>query len=283
MRRALLSALLLVPSFALAQVTITETGDKPDGVVNIAECQGATGATSRIAIQWTISGTAFTDAEVRISDTSGCPVNGDNLTAKTSVIDVFPPTVTTTTLAAPDAMTRIGIDSAACESGANVTVQICVVPNTGTTTSTTIRGSFLLDRARPPTPTVAPNVTPGDGALRVSWDPVSGSGLTYRAEATPTDTPDAVPVRSEEVTGTSVRIRGLEVGRQYNVVLIAISQGGNESERSPIAIGTPVVVDDFWRLYQNAGGGEEGGCSTTGGGTLALLALVPLALRRRRS
>jgi Synergist-CTERM protein sorting domain-containing protein len=285
MRRALLAAVLLMPSLAAAQVTITETGDKPDGIVNIAECQGASLATSRIGIQWTLS-TAVTSVDLRISDTSGCPLNNaDNPTAHTSTIGTFPASTTTTSLAATDAMLRIGIDSAACEAGANLTVQVCAIPTNvaGGVAGTTISGTFLLDRAKPPTPAFAPSVAPGDGALRVSWDAVSGSRLTYRVEARPSDDPAAVPRRSEEVTGTSVRIDDLEIGRQYDVVLIAISEGGNESAASPIAVGIPVEVNDFWGLYQNAGGGEEGGCSTTGGGALALLAFAPLALRRRRS
>jgi hypothetical protein len=90
-------------------------------------------------------------------------------------------------------------------------------------------------------------------------------------------------VRSKETNDTDVRLDGLVIGTQYDVVVIAISEGGNESDKSPVATGTPVVVNDFWRLYRNAGGGEEGGCSTTGGVSLALLAFAPFALRRRRS
>ncbi|HET7755303.1 MAG TPA: hypothetical protein VFK85_15445, partial [Anaeromyxobacteraceae bacterium] len=57
MRRALLTALLLAPSLGVAQVTITETGDKPDKVINVLECQGASGAASTFGFQWTINTT----------------------------------------------------------------------------------------------------------------------------------------------------------------------------------------------------------------------------------
>jgi Synergist-CTERM protein sorting domain-containing protein len=285
MRRALLTAVLLAPSLALAQVTITETGDQPDEVINIAECQGATGATSRLAFQWAFTNVTFTDVEVKVSDTSGCPDTTENSTARTSSLGTFTGTTTTTNaFAAPDLLSRIGVPSASCDAGANITVNVCVIPRnaTGGVISGTITGTFLFDRARPPTPT-APTVTPGDGALRVSWTAVAGSGLTYRVEATPQGVAGAVPVRSEEVTGTSVRLGSLEIGTPYDVVVIAISEGGNESAASPQVTGIPVQVDDFWRLYRNAGGAEEGGCSTAGASTLALLAFVPFALRRRRS
>ncbi|HET7752644.1 MAG TPA: fibronectin type III domain-containing protein, partial [Anaeromyxobacteraceae bacterium] len=270
----------------VAQVTITETGDKPDKVINVLECQGASGAASTFGFQWTINTTtAFTDVEVKISDKSGCPDSTSNSSAHTDSLGTFTAATTTTSLAAPDLLSRIGIPTAACNTGANVTVNVCVIPRdaAGTAISgATMTGTITFDRTVPPTP-AAPNVVPGDRALRVSWTAVSGSKLSYRVEATPSDTPTATPVRSNDVTGTSVRLGNLEIGRAYNVVLIAISEGGNLSAPSPIATGTPVEVNDFWRLYQGDGGVEQGGCSTTGLGSLALLAFVPFALRRRRS
>ena len=285
MRRVLLPALLLAPSLALAQVTITETGDQPDEIVNIAECQGASGFASTIAIQWTLSSVTFTQVEVRVSDTSGCPASTSNSTAHTSSLGTFTGTNNTTSIAAPDLLGRINIPTSACSTGANLAVQICVVPRdaAGTDiTGSTVTGTFLLDRTVPPTPT-APTVTAGDSALRVSWTAVSGSKLSYRVEATPQGVAGATPIRSDEVTGTSLRLSNLTVGQPYEVKVIAISEGGNESAASPATIGTPLVVNDFWDLYRTAGGREEGGCSTTGAASLALLAFAPLALRRRRS
>ena len=284
MRRALLTAVLLAPSLALAQVTISESGDKPDRIINIAECQGASGADSRWAFQWSIASTTFSEVEVKVSDKSGCPTTADDTTAKTDSLGTFPNTTnTTSTFGASDILSRLGIPSSACETGANVTVNVCVFPrNTAGTLGSTITGSFLFDRAKPGTPN-PPTVVPGDGALRVSWPAAPGSGLSYRVEVVPRDTPGAEPFRSEDVTALSVRMSNLEIGREYEVRLIVISQGGNLSAPSEPALGVPAAVNDFWETYRNAGGAEEGGCSTTGGGTLALLAFVPFALRRRRS
>ena len=286
MRRVLLAAFLTVPTFALAQVTISESGDKPDRIINIAECQAASGADSRWAFQWSIGSTSFTEVEVRLSDKSGCPTTADDSTAHTDSLGTFPNTTnTTSTFGAADILSRIGIPSASCATGANVTVNVCVLPRNASGTvvaGTTITGTFLFDRATPGKPN-PPTVVPGDGALRVSWPAAPGSGLSYRVEVVPRDTPDAAPFRSDDVTSLSTRVGGLEVGKEYDVRLIVISEGGNLSSPSDPVLGVPAEVNDFWETYRNAGGAEEGGCSTTGGATLALLAFVPFALRRRRS
>lgn len=285
MSRALLTAALLVPSLALAQVTVTETGDSPDGVVNIAECQGLTNNRSTMSFRWTIAGTTFSQVEVRISDTSGCPLPSSNSTAQTASLGTFPNNTNTTSIASTDALSRINIPTSACTAGPNLTVNVCVIPRDALgneVAGSTMTGTFLLDRFIPARPEQV-SVTPGDRALRVSWPPVSGSLVTYRVEATPVGVPGASPIRSSESNDTSIRLGGLQIGQEYSVVVVSISEGGNESSPSDPVLGTPVEVDDFWRLYRNAGGAEEGGCSTTGAGSLALLAFVPFALRRRRS
>jgi len=84
---------------------------------------------------------------------------------------------------------------------------------------------------------------------------------------------------------TSARVGGLVNGTLYDVEVLAFSTGGNVSDPSNIASGTPVKVDDFYTSYKNAGGQESGGCSTGAAGVLAL-ALAPLLLlarKRRRS
>jgi hypothetical protein len=70
----------------------------------------------------------------------------------------------------------------------------------------------------------------------------------------------------------------------YDVVVSALSAGGNASVGSINGSGTPAPVNDFYTQYKADGGQEEGGCAGGPAGLLSLLGLgAALRLLRRRS
>ncbi len=289
-----LAALLLVAFAPLARAqttsttfTITETNDQ-DSAINIAECSGA--QSDSLAFTWTYPNFVVSGSyKLTASDQSGCPSTAHNTVIATvdatSTVGAYP----TSGLGGFNVPTLLSGLSISC-SGSASAVYFCVdyTPSSGAAVTAAVTGNIKVDLARPPPP-VASNPTPGDSALNVSWAAGSGNSTTGTAgtsssydvvvtsQANPADT------RTKSVTGTtSTRVDGLTNGVAYDVVIYAFSPGGNQSDASNTVTGTPVEVLDFWRLYRADGGRETGGCATGAGGLAALLALVPLALRRRR-
>lgn len=67
------------------------------------------------------------------------------------------------------------------------------------------------------------------------------------------------------------------------VAMVAVDETGNESVLSEVQSATVVQTQDFWELYQAAGGQEEGGCNAAGGAAgWLLLGFAGLLGRRRR-
>jgi MYXO-CTERM domain-containing protein len=60
-----------------------------------------------------------------------------------------------------------------------------------------------------------------------------------------------------------------------------VDSAGNVSLCSEPVEGTPQVINDFWRQYQQSGGGQAG-CAHATSGTALLTLLGLLALRRRK-
>jgi Synergist-CTERM protein sorting domain-containing protein len=180
--------------------------------------------------------------------------------------------------------TRLSQISVSC-TGTVTTVYFCMNVG-GQTDQIAATGSLALDLGVPPTPTGVVLVA-GDTVLHVSWTAGTsgGTGTTtgYRVYWGPHN---GSVSQSHDLTGsgtTTYDIGGLTNNSEYDVQVTALSGGKNESDRSGIVSGTPVPVLDFWRLYKTDGGHEEGGCAGGAAGLGALLALLPLALRRRRS
>jgi len=94
------------------------------------------------------------------------------------------------------------------------------------------------------------------------------------------------------VASTQVNVLGLKDGDYYNIAAAAVDAFGNVGPLSNVPCGEPVPVNDFWKLYSEAGGQAGGGyCSTEGVGTpagasglgaLMLASMVALTRRRRR-
>lgn len=285
-RRIAAIALLLAARAALAQLTpstgltVTETNDQ-DQRISIAECDGT--RSDNLIFNWTYTGWSFAGTyRLTLSDQSGCPSSAhtqvyDNLDGSASTGAY--PTSGQPAVVVSQLLANLGISC----SGAATALYVCVdfLPGSGSGGAIVpgaVTGTLALDLTRPPAPVVGVP-TPGDTNLNVSWS--AGSGSSYY-DVVATSQANPADQHRTTVTGTtSARIGGLTNGVAYDVVVYAFSAGGNQSDVSNTVTGTPVQVEDFWRLYR-AAGGREAGCATGGAGAVSLLVLVPLALRRRR-
>jgi hypothetical protein len=272
MLRTLTVLAILAPALALAQVTVVETSDFTNGndeVINIVECRGDVRST--FAITWKLASTVtLATVDLRISDTTGCPLPSTTNTAKTVSLETFS-NVSSGSVTGQSAPNLVQLLALKCDAGTLQQIQVCAVPVNGANdvSGSTQSAQIGLD-TQIPTPPKLNNVTPGDGALDCAWDSSTGSNR-YRIDAVA-----GTEVHSSgETTDTTKRITGLTNGTTYDVTVVGISRGGNESAKSNLIPGTPVEVQDFWRHYKAVGGREGAGCS------LAALALALLALRRR--
>ena len=161
-----------------------------------------------------------------------------------------------------------------------------------------------FDFSRPDAPSSAPRLSPGEEAITVRFDSISGSDIAkyevcYK-ESSSNSTEDAGTADSditEEKDATtetqkrfkaasdsneslrgdfshcssvstgesSHRIEGLSNDTTYEVVYAAIDNAGNRGPNSPSASAAPAEVDDFAEVYSKSGGREEGGCSSLPG------------------
>jgi len=288
-KRLALLALLLAPSFVLAQtITVTESNDQ-DHTININECNG--GVADQLSFSWTTTTGGLFD--LYASDTAACPqpTSTTNTTAHTITIQS---SLSTTSLTNVITVSSLLSQLAITCPGTKTQVSFCLFAagtNTGGTTATAAAtGAITLDLQAPPAP-VANEPTPGDGALNVSWSQGSGSVDGGSGAATGysvyCDVAGTTPINRKcaTVSGagtTNTRIENLINGTAYDVQVTATTVGQNESGRSNTVTGTPEVINDFWRLYRQDGGREQGGCAAGAGGLVALLALAPLAWRWRR-
>jgi Synergist-CTERM protein sorting domain-containing protein len=289
-RLTLLACLACAPALAMAQtITVTESNDQ-DKIVNIAECQNQ--PPDRLAFVWTPT-TTSTAYDLYVSDQASCPppgqtVNGVSTNAHTGSVATG---ILQTSLNQGDtAATLLNLAQISCLSSSS-SLFVCVFA-TGTTTNAVATGTVQLDLVTPPAPTLN-SVSPGDGSLNASWTVgsgsadagTSGSANSFRVHYVPTD--GSAPDRYATFTGagtTSGRVTGLTNGVEYTVTVTALTIGSNESPRSNSLAGTPIPIEDFWRLYHDVNGGrDQGGCATGAAGLAALAALAPLVLRRRRS
>lgn len=284
-RLLLLTCLACAPALASAQITVAESTDR-DSIINIAECSSGQ---DQLTFQWTVASTSGI-VTLYASDTAGCPpststVNGVTTTAHTGVIAS---NVTTSNATGIPAGKVLNAAQITCTGGSSA-VFVCVFDSSSTTTALAST-SVQLDLVAPAAPN-ALSVSPGDGSLNVSWQQGSGSAdggtpgsaNSYRVYYAPADGSSGEKFSTFTGSGTtSGRITGLTNGAAYNVSVSALTLGGNESLRSNALAGTPISVQDFWRLYQADGGREQGGCASGAAGLAALVALAPLALRRKR-
>ncbi len=296
--RALAVSLLLAaaaPSLAFAQTAGSLTANPTQ--VGRADCPSAT----TVTLSWTIN-TANTGGSVVSGDfyrvavyanTDSCPAPS-NAPAETDsnvvVQDVVANGDTDSEGVASAAIATAG--GVTCPaligvSASDISKKLCVylVDSTHTaigSTGAAAEGTFTFQLARPPAP-VLDSVAAANSALIAYFHEGTATGSdnaassTYEARAYLGTT--LVSKASGAVSG--IRVEGLVNGTTYTVKVVAFSPEDNVSEESNGVPGKPLDFKSFWEAYQNAGGREQGGCGG-GAGALSLLALLPLALRRRR-
>jgi hypothetical protein len=294
-----LAAILLfvAPSIALAQttpttgngtVTVAENADQ-DKIISVAECLNQ--KQDNLQITWTFNSGGTAPFTLLASDQTACPQSSSNGTTVTAHTVTMTSGVTTNNFSDTQTVANriAAVFGANCPTTATA-LFICVLDSA----NNVITGSIPLDLAAPPAP-VANTPTQGDTALNVSWSQGSGSvdggtgaANSYRIFCEPSaNAPDGgdITTRCADITGqgtTSTRVTGLTNGTEYAVEVTAVTLSGNESPHSNRVFGTPIEIQDFWRLYKTDGGREQGGCAAGAGGLVALLALAPLAWRRWR-
>lgn len=285
-RLAVLAWVACAPALAAAQgITVSESTGSGTVYITSAECQSGTDI---LSFQWSVSSTsgAF---NLYASDTQGCPTTapaGQTITFHTAVIA---PNVTTTFVTNITAGTVLNAAQIGCTT-ATQAVFVCVF-DASSTASPLASVSIPLDLVPPAAPQ-AVSISAGDSSLNVTWQlgtatadaGTPGSAYSFRVYYQPSD--GSSPVKYSSFSGagtTSGRVSGLTNGVPYTLYVTALTIGGNESGPSNTLTGSPIVVNDFWRLYEGAGGKEQGGCATGAAGLAALAALAPLAWRKRRS
>jgi Synergist-CTERM protein sorting domain-containing protein len=306
-RLAAIAALLLAPTMTFAQatpavgsVTIVESADPTENppYINIKECDATTADT--LTYYWQVSSFVGGTYDLYIADqpstSETCPAQSSTTLTVHSAAIVTGLSATAASQNYKDTATisqrlkqlvDAGATSLSC-TGTSTTGEfyLCVnyTPTGGTKVVNAASGSPKLDLGKPPTPADVV-LGAGDSVLHVSWKAGSGgTGTTdgYRVRWGPHN---GALDGSHDLTDsgtTSFDIGGLQNDAEYDVQVLALSPGNNESDPTASAIGKPIFVNDFWRLYRKDGGREQGGCAAGGGGILALLALVPLAWRRHR-
>jgi hypothetical protein len=320
-RALLLASLLAVPALAAAQVPVAgqvlfANGRDFPNYVNAFECNAANNAV--VTVRWTP--TFLTPGATSLPGGGVYQIYASNLDPTTNAASgaggntCFTSTITTgnqpvtagqiidaqgnNPILAPTAVIRLSdFVTAAGQSGCpneGVQVWICVQGFSGSTKVAFASASVIISTTTPPPPTIT-SVTPGDGALNVSWDAgfafssFTGDSYSYQLEAVMIGTTipgitDPNAHTSNMFTQTSARFGGLVNSVTYNVTARTFSKAGNPSSFSAPVPGTPQAVLDFYDTYKNAPyHGRDVGCGSGLAGPLALaLVAGALALARRR-
>lgn len=279
-----LAVLFLAPSLALAQTAALTISDTE---INRAECSGTSNLTVRFTPTVTGLFTPNSDEYRLFAQTGTC---GSSLPSGTPLAtrvatDVAAGQVMTTN--ADDIRAAIGV-VATCDSPDDVTYYLCVyLVNTGGSVVGTASGGDQMFQLAVPPPPVINGVAPANSALEVTVakgtttsTEKADTSISFQVQASATGYPTST-APSSPTLNTTIRVGGLTNGVTYTVVAYAYSSALNPSAVSASASGTPLPFESFWDRYQGDGGQEQGGCGG-GAGALSLLALLPLALRRRR-
>lgn len=288
-RLAALACLAAAPALAPAQtITISESNDT-DHVINAGECSNS--PVDTLSFAWTVA-TPAAAYDLYVSDTAACPAPGQTVNGVTNSAHTasFATNVSQTSWNNGDTASKLlNLVTIQCSSSSS-SLFVCVFPASNNTTPVAT-ASIALDLAAAPAP-VLNSVSAGDGSLHARWSLGSGSAdggtsgsansfnVYYAPTADPTNEHHSSFSGGSTLDGI---VTGLTNDVEYTVSVTAVTLGSNESARSSPLTATPHLVNDFWRLYRDVSGGkEQGGCATGAAGLTALVALIPLVLRRKR-
>jgi len=286
MRSRLRPTLLLLLATSLPLRARAATLTLGDALVSRAQCLAR--ATEELTLEWDLGSTDGSAIELLGSDASGCSetdATTEVLVDGLGISRTSYPATGEAAITIAEVLSAAGASAGTCDGG-DFRVYVCVrlVDDAGDVVATA-SAALKFELERPPPP-VDVATTFGENALYVSWTAGTATAEapadaeTYRAFASAGGT----VVQSDDTTGTTVRLGGLENGTTYDVWVIAYSASGTASEPSELVAGTPSPTDDFWQVYEKAGGLEQGGCSQPGGGGLlpGMAALLLVGLRRAR-
>ncbi len=172
----------------------------------------------------------------------------------------------------------------------NVTLYICgsvTVPNSfsGCASTTIAHGSnpSIQYRGSPPSGPSSFDVTPLDGALKVSASASSSDVSLIHVEMRQQGVGDFAEVASFTPDQGNARISGLQNGTPYEVRVFDDDGVGNYSDRTGAIVATPVASDGFYETYRRLGGEDTGGCGSALPGAVGLpLVLGAYRLLRRK-
>lgn len=132
-----------------------------------------------------------------------------------------------------------------------------------------------------------------DAAAEAAADAATNTGSSCPTNVLVVNTAPKEEYYCGSGSGTSGKVSGLKNGVRYSVAVAAVDGVGNVGKLSNVTCATPSPVDDFFKVYRDAGGQAGGGfCTVTGGvghgAGLAGLVFVGLAalgstIRRRRT
>ena len=294
--------LLLVPTVALAQTTVTGpsvtllVNGSDAGYANASQCNDSE------TVSYTLNTTAapcdnFT-AWITANTTCGNTPSGDDLTLgslpKGSITNNATGSFNFTVNTLPrldGGCGAVEIQYLLCGSFPYpVSNGITVSCNSSSNSYSSLVGSpsFRYDAVPPPPPTIS-DVEPLENALTVKCD-TSSDTVTVDLEVRPEvgdggsaadgGTGGFISVGGF-VAGTTAKITGLTNEVTYDIRAKALDGAGNESDYSPLAQGTPETLNGFWDVYQSEGG-QTAGCSQSGMTPLWLVAVLPALFMLRR-
>ena len=309
---ACLSVALLLPATAFAQTvdTASMTGlttlDKPGSpgatvLWNIDDCVTLANALDeRLTVLW---GLTIPDGELQYSVKLDTP--NDACTESIATEDDCTSIATASTLSESISVnftaaqlfgSAITGESDCYDSANDGSYHVLLVhqfeDSEGDITERASRLTIDLDLARPESPTGV-EAAAGESTIEVSWGDVSAAEgyVVFYSETLGdvlTDPPEQISASSQTVsTGgtTSITLSsGISVDTTYYLTVAAESSSGNLSLVSESVSVTTVPTQDFWELYQRAGGQEAGGCNSHRGSfswlAFGVLGLLFFRLRR---
>jgi fibronectin type III domain protein len=309
MRRAIIIVLAALPAVALAitanvgQVLETTNFDAVNAVsyLNAAQCVG-TATTDPLNLEWIIqplSGVSFLStgtyrifASTLQPPTSGTDAGFCAETPNTSgtnpvtagEVGSVPVNAQLQDLPVSGAKVAAAVGYGCDPTNEGKTIWICSHwENASGTKSGFASGKFLVQVAAPAAP-VDVKAGSADSALTVNWSAGSGGADVDHYIVTATPVGSTTPAKSSgDIKATDTRLSGLTIGTEYTVVVVAYSKGGNPSDPSAPATGTPLKVEDYWDWYKLQGGTETGGCASGSAGLAALAGVAALLALRRRA
>jgi hypothetical protein len=249
--------------------------------INLADC--ATPSDIKLAIAWGLTTTprwfgeqgadvflALTstceDPNIEIGDPRSTDGTGSDIFISTNqTTGIYPPE--TSELTFQDILDTYTPSTKTCPNDFELDTYFCIrwqyeTTEYLTTTKYIYRGGTKIRfDTKPPAAPVLAAPTPGESNLKLKWTAPADTDLAGYIIYHSVSGADSWSTNTLTDAGaTSYQLTGLENNVTYDVKVAAIDQAQNEGNTStPVVTGTPIVINDFFETYKNAGGKEDGG------------------------